>query len=293
MRRGRLAAKSIVAPLVAGLLVVGLAYGAICAVFVAYEPGFIFHRMRRASISPAAAKLGGFGEIMVATEDGERLYGWWRPPDSGHGAIVFLTGSGVVVSDYAGLFGDLAAQGFGVASVDYRGSGASTGSPTEAGLRADAHAVFDFVRDSAPETKIAVFGQSMGTWPAIRLALDRPATAGVLLDSPYASVARLFELHGTSLTHRLPMPYRLMMGDPLDSEALIGRLRIPVMIVHGTEDGSIPIGEARRLYTAAREPKTMIEVAGAVHAQTWFGPTKERELAALAAWTAPRPSSAP
>ena len=51
--------------------------------------------------------------------------------------------------------------------------------------------------------------------------------------------------------------------------------------------------EARRLYAAARQPRTMIEVADAVHAQTWFGPTKERELAALAAWTAPRSGSGP
>jgi hypothetical protein len=292
MRRGRLAANNLLASAAAGLLVAGLAYGAICAVFVAYEPGFIFHRMQRASVSPAAAGLQGFTAITVATEDGERLYGWWRPPDPGHGAIVFLTGSGVVVSDYSGLFGDLAAAGFGVASADYRGSGASTGEPSQAGLRADAHAVFDFARTTAPAAKIAIFGQSMGTWPAIRLALDRPAV-GVLLDSPYASVARLFELHGTSLTHRLPVPYRLLMADPLDAEALIGQLRVPVMIVHGAQDATIPIEEARRLYVAAREPKTMIEVAGAAHAQTWAGQTRDRELAALAAWTAPASGGAP
>jgi uncharacterized protein len=287
MRRGRFAAKTIAAPLAAGFLVVALAYGGLCAIFVAYEPGFIFHRMQRASIAPAAAGFPAFSEITLATEDGERLYGWWRRPDPGHGAIVFLTGSGVVVSDYAGLFGDLAAQGFGVASVDYRGSGASSGSPSQAGLRADAHAVFDFARAAAPGAKIAIFGQSMGTWPAIRLALDRPSAVGVLLDSPYASVARLFQLHGTSLTRRVPLPYRLLMADALDAEALIGQLRVPVMIVHGTEDAAIPLSEARRLYAAAHQPKTMIEVVGAMHAQTWSGPTREQELAALAAWTAP------
>ena len=284
MARGRLAVRGALVPIVVGVLLAGVGYVAVGAVFVQHERAFIFHRMERKSTSPAAAKLADFDEISVVTEDGERLYGWWRPPDPGRGAIVFLTGSGVVVSDYAEVFGDLAAQGFGIVSVDYRGSGASTGSPSEAGLRADAHAAYDFVRRSAPAAKVAVFGQSMGTWPAVRLGLDR-AVAGVLLDSPYASVARLFDVQAAHLA-RFPLPYRLLMADPLDSEAIIAGLRVPVMIVHGTEDATIPISEARRLYDAARQPKTMIEVAGATHAQTWFGPTRERELAALAAWTA-------
>jgi alpha-beta hydrolase superfamily lysophospholipase len=286
MRRRRPTAKGLLASVVAGLLLAGVVFGGACALFVRYERAFVFHRMQRASVSPAAAKLDGFREVSIPTADGEHLYGWWRPPDPGHGVIVFLTGSGVVVSDYAGLFGDLAAHGFGVASADYRGSGASTGSPSEAGLRADADAVFDFARAAAPDARIAVFGQSMGTWPAVRLALDRPAV-GVLLDSPYASVARLFEQHGIRVLLRLKLPFRQLMAGPLDAEALIGGLHVPVLIVHGTDDSAIPLAEARRLFAAAHVPKTMIEVAGAAHAQTWSGPTRDRELAALAAWTSP------
>ena len=266
--------------------VLGVGYAGICTLFAKYEPAFVFYRMERNSVSPEAAGLKGFAEITVTTEDGERLYGWWGPPLPGPAAIVFLTGTGVAVSDYAGLFGDLAAHGFGVASVDYRGSGASSGVPTERGLRADARALFDFVHQAAPEAKIAVFGESMGTGLAVGLALERPAV-GVLLNSPYASVLRLFEMHGIPIFWHVPLPFRLLMTDTLDSEPLIGRLLGPVMILHGTADGNIPISEARRLYGVAREPKEMIEVEGAPHAATWFGPARDRALAALAAWTAP------
>ena len=88
-----------------------------------------------------------------------------------------------------------------------------------------------------------------------------------------------------ALAPRVPLPFRLLMTDTLDSEALIGKLRVPVMILHGTQDGAIPIAEARRLYAAARQPKTMIEVTGAGHVDVWFGPTRDAALAALAAWT--------
>jgi alpha-beta hydrolase superfamily lysophospholipase len=237
-------AKPMIAAASAVILLAGFAYAGLCLWFAANEHAFVFYPMARASIAPQEAGLSGVAEVTIATEDGERLYGWWAPPKPGHGAIVILTGKGVVLSDYAGQFGDLADHGFGVLGVDYRGNGASTGSPSEAGLRADARAAFDFVRAAAPAARIAVFGESLGTGVAVGLAHDRPV-AGVLLNSPYASIARLFELRG------LKLPYRLLMADPLDSEALIGGLGVPVMILHATADDAIPIAEARRLYAAA------------------------------------------
>jgi fermentation-respiration switch protein FrsA (DUF1100 family) len=267
-------------------LVFGVVYVGLCWLFWAYEPVFVFYNLKRPEIAPESAGLKGFAEVGVTTEDGVRLYGWWRPPEPGHGAIVVFTGTGVTLSDYAGLLGDLAAHRFGVLGIDYRGNGASPGTPSEAAWRSDARAAFDFVHAAAPQSKIVALGQSMGTGFAVGLALDRPAV-GVLLDSPYASVVRLFARGGMPLLRGVPFPARLLMTDTIDSEAMIGRLRVPVMMLHGTEDYAIPIDEARRLYAAAREPKELIEVAGAGHAAVWFGPTRDRALAALAAWTAP------
>ena len=263
-----------------------IAYVAVCAVFAVIEPKLVFAQVHRGRTAPAAAGLQGFAAVTITTEDGVPLDGWWAPPQPGHGAIVVLTGSGVVMADYAGLFGELAAHGFGVVSIDYRGNGASPGTPSEWGWRADARAAFDFARAAAPEAKIAVFGQSMGTGLAVGLAADRPV-AGVLLDSAYASLVRLFAVNGVPVFGHLPMPLRLLMRDPLDSEALISKLHVPVMILHGTADAVIPIAEARRVYAAANQPKTMIEVEGAQHAGVWSGEPRQRALAALAAWTRP------
>lgn len=266
-------------------LVLGFVYAGACWLFWAYEPVFVFYQLHRPAIAPESAGLKGFAEVTITTEDGVPLYGWWRAPPPGHGAIVVLTGTGVSLADYAGLLGDLAGQGFGALGIDYRGNGASPGTPSEAAWRADARAAFDFAREAAPQARIAVFGQSMGSGFAVGLALERPVV-GVLLDSAYASVARLFQRGGLPLL-RVPFPARLLMTDTIDSEALIGRLRVPVLMLHGTEDYAIPIGEGRRLYAAANQPKEMIEVKGAGHAAVWFGPQRERALAALAAWTAP------
>lgn len=276
--------RSLVVAAATFVAVLGVFYIALCWFFWAYEPQFVFAQVERPAVPPEAAGLAGFAKVTVTTADGVPLYGWWHPPEAGHGAIVFLTGTGVAVSDHVALFADLASQHFGVLGIDYRGNGASPGTPSEAAWRSDARAAFDFVHSAAPAAKIAAFGESMGTFFAVALALDRPV-AGVLLNSPYASVLRLFQLHGTRLAPHVPLPFRRLMTDTLDTAALIGRLKVPVMILHGTEDGVIPIAEARRLYAAARQPKEMIEVQGAAHADTWFGPARDRALAALAEWT--------
>ena len=268
------------------LLVLGLYYVGLCWIFWAFEPAFVFARVPRPAVAPETMGLRGFSEVRITTEDGAKLYGWWAPPIPGRGIVVLLTGTGVVMSDYAPLMADFAAQGLGVLGVDYRGNGASAGAPSEAAWRADARAAYDFAHAAAPQSKIAAYGQSMGTGFAVMLAADRPAV-GVLLDSPYASVARLFERDGIPLARGVPLPARLLMNNPIDAEAVIGKLRVPVLMLHGSEDRVILPEDARRLYAAAREPKELIEVQGAGHAAVWFGPARERALAALAQWTAP------
>jgi len=286
-RRGREVLRAAVG-VVVGLAVV---YAVLCALFAMYEPVFVFRQLHRERISPPAAGLSGFADIEITADDGIKLYGWWRVPDPGRGVVVYLTGSGVTMSDFAPRFRELARRGLGVAAMDYRGNGASPGVPSEAGWRADARALFDFAHKMAPQAKIAVFGESMGTGFAVELARDRPV-AGILLNSPYASMARLFAHSGMPLLHGVPIPARWLMRDTVDAEAQIAGVQAPVMILAGAADRVIPVAEARRLYDAANEPKTMIVVPGAGHTGAWQGETKERALDALVAWTAPDPAPA-
>lgn len=241
-----------------------------------YAPGGL-------DVTPEAAGLSGFSVVAIWTDDGERLVGWWLPPPRPEaGIVLFLHGTPGTLRDTVWRLPALQQAGFGVLAIDYRGYGGSTGSPTETGLRADARAAFDFARAAAPGARIAVFAESLGTGVAVALAGERPV-AGLLLNAPYASVRRLFELRGP------PLPYRWLMHDQFDSEAMIGAVTAPVMILHGTADANIPIEEARRLFAAAHQPKTMIEVPGAGHLAAWEGGAEKPALAALAAWTRPDP----
>jgi uncharacterized protein len=268
------------------VVLVAAALVAFCYLYVAFW--FVVHQrefqytLGGTSGSPEAVGLQGFTEVSISTEDGEHIVAWWAPPSAQGGVVLYFHGTPSTLPDTIWRLPDLRNSGLGVMAIDYRGYGSSTGIPSELGFRADARAAFDFIRMTAPASKVALFGESLGTGVAVALALERPV-AGVLLNAPYASVLRLFELRGP------PLPYRWLLTDQFNSEALIGGIGVPVMILHGTADANIPITAARRLYAAAREPKSMIKVEGAGHLSAWEGGAKEPALKALVAWTAPDP----
>src|SRR5260370_17611735 len=106
-----------------------------CAWLGGSERSFVFYPMARASSSRAEVGLNGVLEARIAAEDGETLYGWWAPPDPGHGAVVYFVGKGLVLSDGAGLFADLVAHGFGVLGIDYRGKPRPPAHPHHPSLR--------------------------------------------------------------------------------------------------------------------------------------------------------------
>ena len=265
---------------VAGLFVFGVLYLYLCVTYAIHQREYQY-TLGGTRSTPEAAAAAGFTEVKIATADGERLDGWWRPPPATErGVVLFLHGTPGTVPDQVWRLDQLKHSGLGILAIDWRGYGGSTGNPTELGLRADARAGFDFIRAAAPQSKIAVFGESLGTGPAVALACDRPV-AGVLLNAPYASVRRLFELRG------LPIPYRWLMKDPFDSEALIGGVTAPLLVLHGTDDPAIPVAEAHRLYDAAHEPKMIFIADGAGHLDAWEGGGERLALEALARWTTP------
>jgi uncharacterized protein len=265
---------------VAGLIVFGVLYLYLCVTYALHQRQYQY-TLGGTRSTPEMAAAAGFTEVKITTEDGERLDGWWRPPPAeGRGVVLFLHGTPGSVPEQVWRLDQLKQSGLGILAIDWRGYGGSTGNPTELGVRADARAGFDFIHAAAPQSKIAVFGESFGTGPAVAVARDRPV-AGVLLNAPYASVRRLFELRG------LPIPYRWLMKDPFDSEALIGGVTAPILILHGTNDPAIPVCEARRLYDAAREPKTIFIAEGAGHLDAWEGGGQKLALKALAGWTSP------
>ncbi len=80
--------------------------------------------------------------------------------------------------------------------LEYRGYGLSTGSPNEEGLRIDAQTGLDYIRQRAEtrNTKIVVYGQSLGGAVSIQLVANNQGTgdiAGLILENTFTSIRKL------------------------------------------------------------------------------------------------------
>ncbi|NMH93200.1 alpha/beta fold hydrolase [Pseudonocardia bannensis] len=213
-------------------------------------------------VPPVATVLPGAREVAVETEDGLTLRAWLLPasgPDRDR-TVLFAPGNAGTRADRAPLAQRLAADGYGVLLLDYRGYGGNPGSPTEEGLAADARAAHRYLVDHhglAPE-QVLLLGESLGAAVATRLATERPV-GGLVLRSPFTSLADVAVLHYPFL------PVRALLRDRYEVRERLRDVRVPVAVVLGEHDEIVPAEQSRAVASAAPSPRGTLEVRGAGH----------------------------
>jgi hypothetical protein len=172
--------------------------------------------------------------------------------------VLYFHGNGGALRHRAERFRALIDAGFGLVALSYRGYGGSSGSPTEAGLIADAEAAYEFAAAHVAPERIAVVGESLGTGVAVALAATHQI-GRLVLESPFASAVEI----GARVYWYLPV--RLLMKDTFRSDQRIGQVRAPLLVLHGARDQVVPIASGERLFALANEPKRFERFAEAGH----------------------------
>ena len=200
---------------------------------------------------PAAVGLPQAQELRLESIDGERLIAWHIPPRGERPVLLYLHGNAGALNLRAGRFQWLVADGDGLVALSYRGFGGSSGEPSEQGLINDALAAYDFAAAHYPARRIMLWGESLGTAVAIALAAQREV-GGVILDAPFTSIADV----GAAAYPFAPV--RWLVKDAFRSDLRIGKVKAPVLVLHGERDPIVPIRFGERLYALANEPKRMV-----------------------------------
>jgi uncharacterized protein len=209
---------------------------------------------------PDEAGLAGVEVLSLPMADGVTLAAWHAPAKAERPTLLYFHGNAGNVSYRAERFRDLLDAGFGLLAPSYRGYPGSGGSPSEAALIADGLALFDWLEARADG--IVLYGESLGTGVVVAVAAKRDASA-LVLEAPYTATLDV-------AAEAYPwIPVALLMKDPFLSRERIARVREPVLIVHGAEDRVIPVEHGRRLFALAGEPKRLVIVEGAGHADVW------------------------
>lgn len=208
-------------------------------------------------VLPAADARRGLREVRFRAADGVELRAWHRAAPPEGATVLIFHGNAGHRGDRLDLIRWCADRDLGVLALDYRGYGGSEGTPTEVGLYADAEASVRWLEERGFR-ELVYFGESLGSGIAVELATRR-APAKLVLEAAFDSAVAVGQRHYPWL------PVDWLMRDRFESDAKIGQVDAPLLMLHGTDDEIIPIAHGRRLFDRASEPKRFVEVEGAGH----------------------------
>jgi fermentation-respiration switch protein FrsA (DUF1100 family) len=214
--------------------------------------------------APDQAGLPQAEEHVLITSDGEKVIVWHVPARPGRPVILYFHGNGDFLAGLVPRFKAMTADGTGLVALSYRGYAGSSGSPSEQGLLRDAAAAYAFTAARYAPERIVAWGFSLGTGVAVALASEQPV-GRLILEAPYTAIVDVAAAH-------FPMvPIRLLMRDRFRSDERIARVKVPLLVVHGTNDQTIPIAFGERLFALANEPKRLVRLPGGHNDLDAFG----------------------
>jgi len=229
-------------------------YFAVLVVLIVFQRDLLFVAVRHAAPLPADSI---YRVQQVKEADGTRLSVWRSPPARpAMGTLVVFYGNAGTVSDFAEIGARFHREGYGVVLASYRGYDGNTGQPSEDGVLADARAILATIpkRDGP----VILWGQSLGSGVAAHMAAEGRGTK-LILQSPYTAIVDV-------AAWRFPIyPVRWFMQDRFDTFSLVPRIRIPVLIVHGTADAIVPFAMGERLAQRFGRQARFVAIRGGGH----------------------------
>lgn len=252
------------------ILLIGVAYIARAGL-----DSLFYHPTSETYTTPAQDGLS-FEEITFTSADDTRLSGWFIPAEGkALGTVIHFHGNAQNMSAHYSFVSWLPKNGFNLFVFDYRGYGASAGTPSREGLYLDSVAAIEYIktRQDIDQSKLIIFGQSIGGANAIAAVGNNAFTGicGVATDSAFSSYKRVAGEHAGLLK---PFAY-LLIGNKWSPEKYISNIApTSVLIIHGTLDPVASYKHAEKLYAAAGEPKQLWTVEGGGHTSA-LGPSRK------------------
>ncbi len=179
-------------------------------------------------------------------------------PRTPRGCVLYFHGNRKNIAWYAKHAPLFTQEGYEVWMIDYPGYGKSTGRLNEQVLHAYALQLYKLARKSFGADSILLYGKSMGTGIAARLAAHEPARQ-LILETPYYSFSSI-------AAHFFPIyPIERMIHVKIPTYQFLSNVKIPVLILHGTDDGLIPYRNASRLKPLLKPTDRFVTIEGGSH----------------------------
>ncbi len=240
------------------LLLIFIAYVVVSVVLYYVQDYFLFKPEKLSKDFQFFYENQKVEEYNLETEDGAVINGLHFIVDNPKGIVLYLKGNSKSIKGWGKFAVDFTRHGFEVIMLDYRGFGKSTGRRTQKAIQKDLQIVYDKMKGKVLERYIILYGRSLGSGFATKLASQNNPRM-LILDAPYYSL--------TKVTARyMPfMPLSLLIKFPLPTYKWIKYVKCPIHIIHGTKDTLIPFKSSIRLSQLNAKNTRLYAVIGGGH----------------------------
>ncbi len=238
------------------LRIVIAAYVGLALVLTSCQSRIVYQPSETMDATPDEAAME-YEDVRFTADDGVRLHAWYIPAEGARGTVLVCHGNAGNISGRLATAALFQRLGLSVLLFDYRGYGLSEGKPSEEGTYLDAAAAWRYLTEERgiDPAGIVVFGRSLGSAIATRQAAAAPPAA-LIVESAFTSVPDVARHYYRFL------PVGWLCRFDYATEATIGRVRCPVLVIHSRDDEIIPFAMGRRVFEAAGEPKRFLAIGG-------------------------------
>ena len=199
-----------------------------------------------------------FRELFFDVEEGVRINGLHFHAEKPLGLILYFHGNSRSIKGWAKYAKDFYRYNYDVVLVDYRGFGKSTGKRSEKDMYKDMQFVYDTLAATYPQNHLIIYGRSLGSGFAAKLAADNTPRY-LILDAPYFSFKKTIERF-------LPiLPVKYILRFHLRTDKWLPKVNCHTYILHGTKDWLIPISNSEKLQQLNPRKITLIRISGGKH----------------------------
>ena len=223
-------------------------------------------------------KLGlQYQDIWLEAADGTSLHAWWLPSQSHAGdagttltefdtVVLYLHGNAENISSHIRSVDWLPGEGFALLALDYRGYGASAGTPYMPAVLQDVEAAAAWIRQHYPDKRLLVLGQSIGAALAVNFVAKGAQRYGVdalVLDAPFAGFPRIARSALTSSwLGWLLVPATWLIPADWDPQTQAAGIQVPTLVMHSRDDAVIPRQQGRAVYQVLAGDKCWLDSKG-------------------------------
>lgn len=198
-------------------------------------------------------------ELLLKTADGTKINAILYQRPNNKKIIIYFHGNAGSLANWKEVSTELLDLGCNVLIMDYRGYGKSEGTFSEKGFYTDGETAYQYAKELGyTNEQIIFYGRSLGTGIAIEMALRHPVR-GLILETPYTSLPQLAM---RSYWYLLP---NLLLRYQFNNLTKVSQLKMPVLLLHGTDDELIPVSHSKKLNAAITTNKTLVIIPHGQH----------------------------